>query len=230
MKACEIAWNAGSRSSRAASAARVGMAEAAAEPVLARPAHAVGLEDAEGAGDLQPAAGVPDIGHLLVQPLLVEQADRLVGRAHGQRRHLQRPAPVRLGAREHRPVGRHQAVEMVEDAVALDQRLTIVQHQRRHPGQRVVRADLLRIAEHRPRPLLEGQAVQRQGDADAADEGRIILADQDHGAALRTGRSRRAPRTKPLPGPRIGRERRRCSAPNRLIPRATGFDPIEPPV
>ena len=35
--------------------------------------------------------------------------------------------------------------------------------------------------------MLERQAVQRQRDADTAHEGRVVLADEDHGRGLQAG-------------------------------------------
>src|SRR3954447_10363129 len=70
---------------------------------------------------------------------------------------------------------------MIEDRSALDQHLAIVEHQRRHPPQRIVRRDLVGIAERRPRPMLERQIIEMQRNSHAADERGIELADQDHG-------------------------------------------------
>jgi hypothetical protein len=44
--------------------------------------------------------------------------------------------------------------------------------------------DLVGIAEGRPRLVLEIDAVKPHGDGDAADKGRVVLADQDHGCSL----------------------------------------------
>lgn len=83
--------------------------------------------------------------------------------------------------RIHAQLRRNETVEMVDDQVAVDQRHPVIQHQRRHAQQRVVCSDLVGLAEGRPGPVLEGDAVERQRDADAADEGRVVLSDQDHG-------------------------------------------------
>ena len=64
--------------------------------------------------------------------------------------------------------------------MALDQRLAIVENQRRHADQGIVGLQFFGIAEDRPRPLLEGNPIQRQRNADAPHERRIILADEDH--------------------------------------------------
>ena len=161
----------------------VGVADAVAEPVVAGPAGAIGFQGRKHGRDLPTTAVDPDVGHLPVQAPFVEQADRLVGQAGCQGGDLQRLMPRRLGGGEHRPIGRHQAVEIVQDAVALDQHLAVIQHQRRHAHERVVGADLVRIGEHRPRPMLEGAGLQRQRDADAAHERQVVLADQDHGCS-----------------------------------------------
>ena len=75
----------------------IGMADAVAEPIVARPAGAVGLEHGESARYLRAAAVDPDVRHFPVQALLVEQADGLVGQAGRQSRDLQRLVPGRLG-------------------------------------------------------------------------------------------------------------------------------------
>ena len=80
--------------------------------------------------------------------------------------------------------GTDDVVEMIQDHRALDQRLAIVKHQRRHPPQRIIGRDLVGIAEGRPRLVLEGDAVEPHGDGDAADEGGVVLADEDHGGLL----------------------------------------------
>jgi hypothetical protein len=70
---------------------------------------------------------------------------------------------------------------MVEDRRALDQHLAVVEHQRRHPPQRIIGRYLVGIAECRPRPMLERQIIEPQRNSHAADEGGVELADQDHG-------------------------------------------------
>jgi len=71
-------------------------------------------------------------------------------------------------------------VEMIEDRRALDQHLAVVEHQRRHPAQRIVGRDLVGVAECRPRPMLEWQIIEPQRDPYAPHERGIELADQDH--------------------------------------------------
>ena len=75
----------------------VGVADAAVEPVVARPTGAIGLEDGENGGYLPAAAVDPEVRHLLVQPFLVKQADGLVGQPGRKAGDLQRPVPGRLG-------------------------------------------------------------------------------------------------------------------------------------
>jgi hypothetical protein len=107
---------------------------------------------------------------LLVEAQFIEQADRLLRHAGGERGHTQRAVARRLLPREQRARRRHLPVEIVEDAGAIDQRGAVIQHQRRHAQQRVVGPDLLEIAEHRPGLVLKRQFVQPQRDADAPHE------------------------------------------------------------
>ena len=86
----------------------------------------------------------------------------------------------RLPAREHGTVGRYKAVEIIEDDLALDQHLAIVENQGRNAGERIVAPDLVGIAEGGPRSMLEGQIVKLQRYADAANEGGVGMADEDH--------------------------------------------------
>jgi hypothetical protein len=90
------------------------------------------------------------------------------------------PPPHLATPRDHRSFGADDIVEMIQDHRALDQRLTVIEHQRRHPPQRIIGCDLVGIAEGRPWLVLESDAIQPHGDGDAADEGGIELADQDH--------------------------------------------------
>jgi hypothetical protein len=71
---------------------------------------------------------------------------------------------------------------MIEDDVAVEQHVAVVEHQGGHAGERIVGADLVGIGEGRPGTVLERQAVEHERDADAADEGRVVLADEDHGS------------------------------------------------
>src|SRR5215470_7842480 len=158
----------------------IGVTDAVAEPIAASPGGAVALERRERARHLAAAALDPDLGGGAVQPLLVEQADGLVGQARGEGGDPQRSVPGGLARREHRAFRRHQAVEIVEDDVTVDQHDAVVEHERRDAGERIVGPDLLRIGEGRPGPMLERQAVERERDADAADERGVVLADEDH--------------------------------------------------
>jgi hypothetical protein len=116
-----------------------------------------------------------------VQGALVEQDHRLVGEPRRQRADLERSPPRVAALGDHRFRRPRALVEIVEDRRALDHRLAVVQHQRRHPPQRIVGHDLVAVAERRPRPMLEGDIIELQRNADATDEGGIELADEDHG-------------------------------------------------
>jgi hypothetical protein len=98
---------------------------------------------------------------------------------------------------------RGQLVERIENGVALDQRLArVAQDKRRHAHQRIVLRDLVGIAEHRPWLVLERQTIEPHRDGDAARERAVKLADQNHGARLRSSqisiRRRRARNGKTL--------------------------------
>jgi hypothetical protein len=166
----------------------IGMTDAFAEPIRRLDRGALLFEHTEHARYLRRAALDPEIELLLLaQHALIKQADALVAEAHRQRANPQVPAP-RLAARgDHRPVGADEVVEIIQDHRALDQRLAIVQHQRRHPPQRVIRRDLVGIAERRPRLVLEGDAIEPHGDGGAADKGGVELADQEHLESPRIG-------------------------------------------
>ena len=64
---------------------------------------------------------------------------------------------LRPARRDHGLVRPDQLIEIIQDRRALDQRLAAVEHQRRHPAQRIIRRDLVALAEGRPRPVLERQ-------------------------------------------------------------------------
>ena len=137
----------------------IGVAEIFPEPERARPSGPVRFQRAEHRPDLQLAALGPTGRDLLVQRALVEQADRLVGESRRQRADLERPPPARPAIGDQgRPVCH--LIEVVQDGSALDQRLAVVEHQRRDPSQRVEGRDPVRVAEGRPRPMLERHAVQ----------------------------------------------------------------------
>jgi hypothetical protein len=70
---------------------------------------------------------------------------------------------------------------MVKNDVTIDQHVARIEHERRHPDERVVGPDLLSIAKDRPGPVRKWQVVKRERDADPANEGRVILADENHG-------------------------------------------------
>src|SRR5437764_1452803 len=77
----------------------------------------------------------------------------------------------------HGPVTRDSAHRTVADAPRL-------------PPQRIIRRDFVGIAKRRPRPVLERQAIKAQRNRGAADEGGVVLADQEHGTLVIAGHSR----------------------------------------
>src|SRR6185369_653019 len=122
--------------------------------------------------NLRVAAFDPEIELLLLpQHALVQQADALVAEAHRQRANPLVPAPRLAAWGDHRLLGADAIVEIIQDHRALNQRLAAVKHQRRHPPQRVIRRDLVGVAEGRPRLVLEGDAIEPHRDGDAADGG-----------------------------------------------------------
>src|SRR5262249_46651409 len=60
-----------------------------------------------------------------------------------------------------------------------------VEHQRRHATQWIIRRDLLGIAKRRPWSALETNAIKPHRNRGAADEGRVVLADKEHGFSTR---------------------------------------------
>src|SRR4051794_3138324 len=74
----------------------------------------------------------------------------------------------------------HQLVQIIQDRRALDQRLAAIEHKRRHPAQRIIRRDLVRIAKSGPGLMLERQSVKPQRNPDAPDKGGVVLANEDH--------------------------------------------------
>jgi len=61
-------------------------------------------------------------------------------------------------------------VEVVEDVGALVELLAVGQRQHRHLEQRIDRSHRVHVAENGEREVLEGNAVMRHGDGDAAHE------------------------------------------------------------
>ena len=145
----------------------IGMADAS--PNNRRPARAGRFPgNRQHRGNLTAAIG-PGLGDFLVQAL------RRTGSPPCQ------PSPVasvatfsarrRIGSvcREHRLVGRHQTVEIIDD-MAVDQRLA-APAPASAPVSAGYRPDLPGVAEGRPGLMGEANLVQRQRNADAADEG-----------------------------------------------------------
>jgi hypothetical protein len=87
-----------------------------------------------------------------------------------------------LGARrcDQRALAPMDFVEMIENSGAVDQRLAAIEHQRRHAPQRIVLHEAVAVAEAAEGQVLEGRAVARQRQADAADERAVELADELH--------------------------------------------------
>src|SRR4029077_20004425 len=120
--------------------------------------------------DLLLATLNPDFRLLvLAQHALVEEADRLVGKAGRKRANFQALPTLRPGARDHCLVRADDLIEIIEDRRALDQCFAIVQNQRRHPAQRIEGRDLITLAEGRPRTMLEAEAIEPHRDCDTAD-------------------------------------------------------------
>jgi len=90
-------------------------------------------------------------------------------------------APLRTIFRDHRLRRPDHFIEIIEDRGAFDQHFAVLEHQRRHPPQRIERRDPVTFAKGRPRPVLERKAIQPQRNRHAPGERGIILADQDHG-------------------------------------------------
>jgi hypothetical protein len=149
----------------------IGVADPLAEPPGRGDAIARLFQHLQHAPDLRLAAIDPDFRRLLAQHALVNKTDRLVAKPRRQRADLQCVATFRPAFRDHRFRGPDQFIEIIQDRRALDQRLAAIQHQRRHPPQRIEDCDLVAVAEGRPRPVLEGQAVEPQCNRCAADEG-----------------------------------------------------------
>ena len=78
---------------------------------------------------------------------LVEQTDRLVGQTGRQCADLERMPPSRSTLCNQRLRRPGKLVEVVEDGPALDEHLTVVQHQCWHTPEGVQRSDTICIAE-----------------------------------------------------------------------------------
>ena len=101
------------------------------------PLGAVFLQHGERAGYLRAAALDPERRDLLVELLLVEQADALVGETRGEPGDLERAMPVGLLGGIERALWGHQAFQMGEDQMAVDEHVLVVEDQHRHAHQRV---------------------------------------------------------------------------------------------
>src|SRR5882724_11837958 len=159
----------------------VGMSDAGPEPVWRGDRGALGFQYIEHAADLGLATLDPEFQLILAQHALVDQADRLVAEPGCQRADFQGMAALRPVLRDHCLRRPDHLIEIIQDRGTFDQDFTVLEHQRRHPPQRIERRDLVGVAKGRPRPVLKGEAVKLERNRHAPGERGIILADQDHG-------------------------------------------------
>ena len=96
-------------------------------------------------------------------------------------RHLENEPACGAGGGDQRRVGRL-FVEMIKDSGAVDQHLALVEDEGWDAGQGADLTDRRRIAKDRAGVAGEWYAVVMQRDCDAAGDGAVILADEDHGA------------------------------------------------
>ena len=199
----KVAWNAGSASQRCGERIEARMAARRQDLGIGHP----DVADHAGRGDLrlvEAVAGGPGLGGergdgacalgaAALDPLgpaercgpdhaLVGGGTDLVDRAGGECDQAQRPPPLRARRRHQRPPGPDLLIEPVEDRRRIDQHLAAVQHERGDAAERVDLPHRIEIAEHRARVVLVGEAERAQRHRDPAHVGRIVLADQDHGA------------------------------------------------
>ena len=121
---------------------------------------------------------------------------------------LQHPAAIGLLDGGQLPGRGREAVQVVDDRAAIEQRLAVVQDQGRDLAQRVHLQHGLEIGEHGHHPPLERQAGVVKRDGHPAHERGIVLADQDHAAAALSSlpvRHGAGPRFRPAPPRRIQR-------------------------
>src|SRR5262249_10155660 len=115
----------------------VGMADTLAEQIPRLHRRTLLFQHREHTRYLPLAARDPEIEPLLAQRALIDKAHGLVGKTGRQRAQPQvMPAP-RAACRDHRLWLAREFVEMIQDDAALDQRLAVVEHQRRHSYQRI---------------------------------------------------------------------------------------------
>jgi len=98
----------------------------------------------------------------------------------GEGQQVHRLAALGAGQRQQCALGARLLIEIIENGVAVDQHLAIVQHQRRQATQRRVFANLQTIRQDAERFVGEWYVQQMQADADAADERRHVATDQFH--------------------------------------------------
>src|SRR5687768_13439632 len=111
---------------------------------------------------------------------LVKKTSRFVPQSNCQRSDLECLMPGGLRNWEHRAIRAHKAVEIFDNALAFDQHVSVIKHHSGDTGEGVIRPNLLGIPECRPGTMFERDFIDRQRNADAANERRIILADEDH--------------------------------------------------
>lgn len=148
----------------------VRMCQSASEPIGLGPLVAVNLQGSKRGVDLRAAAIHPSLRCFGMQDALINEAHRLVIETGCQGANFQHSPPNRPAGSHHRPRGPRSLVEIVENGGTLDQCLPVIEQECWHPPQGIVRSDLLRITEGRPRPVLIGEAVESQCDGDASHE------------------------------------------------------------
>src|SRR5262245_55082656 len=138
----------------------VSVTDTFSQPIGALSLVADRLEDGKGGNDLLAAPGNPCLGYVAMKGFLVEETHRFLAHTRGERSDVQCVTTRRFGTRKHGTCSRHEAIEIIEDTVAFDQRLAAVQDQRRYARQRVVGPDFVRIAEGRPGAVLEWKLIK----------------------------------------------------------------------
>ena len=91
----------------------IGMADAVAEPIIARPDAAFGFKDGQRPQNLRAAAIDPNVGYFPMQALFVKQADGLFARARRQGRDPQRLVPGGPGCGKQRTLATDEVVEII---------------------------------------------------------------------------------------------------------------------
>ena len=158
-----------------------------AQVTVEEPWHAaVMFEAIEGGADLRQAALLIILRQRLagMEIALEEKAHGLVAGAHGQGRHLQHLAPLRSMCRRERAGGACHLVQGVDDGARVDQRLAALKDERGHADERIDLLHRLGVAEDRHRVPREGHMVVMERHRHPAHEGKVILANEDHGLII----------------------------------------------